>query len=72
MAKKKDIQKKPPDSNIHRCIECAHAVIHRWGNDPLIAACSGKVKAPRQVARALIKCDVFEKLNGNPNIIDHG
>ena len=42
-----------------KCIECKHAELMQWDNNPVISKCCHHIY--RQVANALRSCTLFEK-----------
>lgn len=51
---------------VNRCIDCKHATLKQWYNNPVIALCERT--GERYVARASNVCRMFEKCNTTKNI----
>lgn len=62
-----------PQSLYFKCKDCAGAELHRWRNDPDIAACLYITNHPRQAANTKHKCSFFAPLprGRQPVIINH-
>lgn len=65
--------KQETKKDIHRCIDCRHAELHRWDHNPVIARCRALSTLPRQVAGSLIRCQMFEQRSASApvKIIQH-
>lgn len=66
MAKK---QARKSEKTLGTCMDCVHATLMQWGNDPIIADC--KAFECREVARPQRYCDRFEKEAELPKPIQH-
>lgn len=67
MAKKPQL--KPKDTTSVSCTECDNATLMQWGDDPIIADCSGH--HCREVASHRRSCPQYEPAKHLPKPIKH-
>lgn len=72
---RKGTQNKSQQPHINKCRDCKHAILHQYGNDPLLAFCTlkptiiGHLPFQVEVANALWNCPQFLKDDAEKNVM---